>query len=235
MISPVSVGADDAAAAQAQPGAWLSSGRHVHHRISLNRVHPDAGAQRRLNHSDCHVTEHVVSLSPELRIPGHAHFHQQIAVRTAVAAWLALAGEPDALPVAHSARDFHLVAARALLLAGAIALRAGGGNDLTPAEAARTRAAERESDLNCLHVAGAAALRAGFRFGAGFCAGAAAFLARKHARHGDVHAAAVHHIVKRDFYARSEVPAANRSRASGLTGERRLAPEELAEDVLRTA
>ena len=87
--------------------------------------------------------------------------HIQVAVRRALAAGLALAGQADARAILDPCRDRHLQAAFALHGAGALADPAGIADHAALAAAGRAGPLDQEEALLRAHLAGALAGRAG--------------------------------------------------------------------------
>src|SRR5262249_49722370 len=119
---------------------------------------------------DRHLDDKVVAaalVSVRLRNPRD---DDQVAVRTAVLAGLALALEPDLRAVLDARLDLHGVRAPTPLTARAVALRAGLLDHGAVASTARARLRKCEEALRLGHDAPAVALRTDDRSRTGLCA-----------------------------------------------------------------
>src|SRR6478609_6003878 len=159
------------------------------HRPSIQRRHLDRRAERGLGERDRHAHRQVVAVTAEDAVWRDPAFDDQVAGRTAVAAWPTAPLQADPLPVGDAGRDAHLNLARPTLDAGAPARRARLLDDHAGAVALAARRGEREEPLVLVDHASPPAQRADLRLRAGLGPAAVARgalrVARQVQRRGD--------------------------------------------------
>src|SRR3954451_17650879 len=197
-----------ALAAQALDGAVLRAGRDAESLRAMQRRHFDLGAADRLRDRERHLDLDVVALALEHRALLHVGHHEEVAGRAAVAAGLALAGEPHARALLDAGRDVHAVALRRPHDALAMARRARVLDHGAGALAAGARLGDREQPLALRLEAAALAARADLRLGARARAGAVARRAPRRHRDAERHLRALERLVERDVDLGLEIGAA---------------------------
>ena len=163
-----------ALAAQALDGPVLRAGGHAQALAARQRGDLDLRAAQGLGDRERDLDLEVLALALEDRGVGDVGDHEEVALRPAAAARLALAGQADAAALAHSRGDVDLVLLDRARGARALAGRARVVDDRAAALALRARLGDREEALPLRLDAAALAARAHLGRGAGLGAGAAA-------------------------------------------------------------
>src|SRR5581483_7799157 len=144
--------------AQAQLLSGLRAGRNLEQRAAVDGRHFNLRAEAGFRSAHRHGDANVVALAAENGMLAGAHNDVEVAGRAAVTSCIALAGEPDALPVARARLDSDFQRFGAVHHAFAAAHRTNGPV-LTRAAAARARHVELHASALLRDLAGAVALR----------------------------------------------------------------------------
>ena len=193
----------DALAAQAEGGAGLRALGDLVADLAVERRDLDGCAERGLREGDGHLAHDIRAVTREDRVLAHRDRHEQIAVRAAVRAGVALVAHAEGLAVVDAGRDLDLDGLGVADLALAAAGGAGVGDDGTGAAALRARLrglhGHAHEVLLRAHGAGAVAIRTGLRGRAFLRAGAVAGAAGLDAGEGDLALAAEGRVFKADL------------------------------------
>src|SRR6266571_4611883 len=157
--------AANALAAQPKYLPGLSLGRDSDLRRAVQRGNFDLSAERRRRETDRHLAVQVVVIALKNRMGLDLDLHVEIACRSAIHPGLALARKANAIAIVYARGNLHRERFLPFHSRGAVAARAGLGDDLSGSMAFRARLLDGEKPLLHAYLTVPFTGRAGSRLG----------------------------------------------------------------------